>query len=532
MDTDSILTKLGQNIYNHFLENTSPGDPFLLLIEPEEYKRIKEEIGNIDEVDNALKWTGKIAGVPRDDCISIAIANLQVQLIYDIAIEKIGDSFYAEMKKYYPNLAEDSDVQHYFERFQEDMWKKVQNIFKKENIFLEIPEPKHGSGRYVQYPKSQRIITWKEIIFYADKFRRIGIKPYQIMSFSDFCGKVHIPDNYDLDNEQNEIIKRIIFSFYNNWDGSTTEELRKPRVKSKSQPLFLKKREPLAYNRLEFTIRIENEKLRYYYKKDEIFEEDVKNQFKDKFVLSFLFDEEYEDWIYTTGPLHSNNKLLVLADKSRWGGKYGQFNPEIITEYYKVYHFENCDNEIAAFAGLHYITKEYFTITGGIRVIGCYHPRHDVLGAWYDFALPAVKMDSQAGSRAFIDSKEIIIENNQIDLSNLALKENHEKWTLKPRKYSLKCTNLPAVYFQVSGISDGNIDAVERGWKISSTSLRPITAGESPDIAGLRFNHSHTDDKGSLRPFLYRIDYLQNRISHIGLDEKIAKQERRKMYGV
>jgi hypothetical protein len=532
LSADKILAQLGQNIYRYFLEKTSAGDPFLLLIEPEEYRRLKEKTGNTDDVDSALKTTGRLTKVPPDDYISIAVANLQVQLIYDIATEKIDDSFYAEMKKYYPNLTNDSDVQRYFGRFQEDMWKKVRNIFKKENIFLEIPKPKHGSERYVQYPKSQRIITWKEIIVYADKFKRIGLEPHQILSFSEFCEKVHIHENYHLDDEQNKIIRKIIFSFYNNWDGSKTEDLKKPRHTSRSQQLFFKKRTDLANNRFEFTIKIENEKLRYYFEKSEIFEEAVKNQFNKKPVLPFLLDEEYEDWIYTAGSLHSNNQLLVLVDKTR---PCEQFKPEFTTEYYNVYHFKNCDNKIAEFAGLQFTTKEYFTIIGGIRVINCYHARNDVLGAWYDFALPVVKIDSSASSRVFIDSNEIIVENNCIDLSNLTLKESHEKRILESREkeYSLKCTNLSAVYFQVSGISNGSIDEIEKGWKISSTSLRPIKSGETPDIAGLLFNYSpYTNAKGNFRPFLYKIDYLQNRLSHIRLDERITKQDRRGWYGI
>jgi hypothetical protein len=531
MDTDSILTKLGQNIYNHFLKNTSPGDPFLLLIEPEEYKRIKEETGNLENVDRALKSTGYISETPSD-YISIVIANLQVQMIYDIVIEKIDDSFYTEMKRYYPNLTEDSQVLRYFERFQENMWKKVKDVFEKRNISLQIPKPKDGSGRYVQFPKSQRIITWKELSSYADFFKCLNLKPYQIMSFSDFCDKVYIPDNYHLDNEQNEIIRKIVFSFYNNWDGSKTEDLRKPRHTSKSQQLFFNTRTGLADNRFEFTIRIKNEKLHYYFKDNEISEKKVKNQFESKFVLSFLFNEEYEDWIYTTSHLHLNNRLLVLVDKTR---PWGQFKPEFITEYYNVYHFKNCDNKIADFAKRHFITKEYFTIIGGIQVINRYHFRNDVLGAWYDFALPVVKINYSECSQAFIDSREIIIKNNRIDIANPILKENHEKWTLKPREkeYSLKCTNFRPVYFQISGISASNSNAIEKGWKISTSSLRPIKSGETPEITGLLFNcSSYTYNKGNLRPFLYKIDCLQNRMSHIRLDEKITKQERRRIYGI
>ena len=115
------------------------------------------------------------------------------------------------------------------------MWENVKKIFARKNRCLEIPEQKHGSGRYVQYPKSQRLITWRELSCYADEFIHLHLELHQILSFNDFCIKV-------FSGYQDEIIKKIVFSFYDKWDGSSTVELREPKHKSKSQPLFMKNR--------------------------------------------------------------------------------------------------------------------------------------------------------------------------------------------------------------------------------------------------------------------------------------------------
>jgi hypothetical protein len=532
MDKDFILSKLGQNIFNYFIENTNPGEPFLLLIDPMEYQNIKENTGNIKDVDHALKLTGYLSNVPND-YISIAVANLQVQLIYDIDVRNIDDSFYSVMKNYYSNLVEDHNVYLYFRGFQENLWANVALVFSRKNRCLEIPPKKEGSGRYVQFPKSQRLITYNELIGYADNFLRISLEPHQIISFYDFCKKLYLPFNYSFTNEQNEIIKKIIFAFYNKWNGSSTNEIRKQKQRSKSPLLFSKNRIDVTENKLELTIRFENERMVYRFGKNTITEQELKNHFKNKSVLSFLYDDEYEDWLYTIRPLHSRNRLLVLVDKlaRRNTDKYKLL---FSTEYYTVYHFDCCDNNVASFTGLSFVTKEYFTIIGGIRIVNWYHFRNDVLGAWYDFALPKIRVDLGIDTQVFIDSKEIIIVDGCIDLDNLVLKENNKNWKLEPRdkEYALKCSDLSPVYFSIKAPKSCSDIDLNRGWKISLDSLRPIKQDEIPDMAGLLINSSfYIRKEGGLRPFLHKKEYLQNRISHRGLDEWIVNLEKRSLYG-
>ncbi|MDR2942707.1 MAG: hypothetical protein LBV17_08980 [Treponema sp.] len=535
VDNSSILTKLGQKIYNYFLEITGPGEPFLLLIEPFEYNRLKEETGNIKDVDRALKSTSSTF---TNDYIRIAVANLQVQLIYNIDFKNIiDDSFYRKMKDFYPSLKDNNEVSQYFREIdQEKIWEKVRDIFEKEGRLLQIPKKKNGSGRFVQFPKSQRLVTSKELIEYADKFIKINLEPHLVLSFSDFCSKVYIKSN-NLNNEEYEIIKKIVFSFYCNWDGSSTKELRISRQRNKPQLFFDKKnRNKFSENEFEFTLKVENEELIYYFDGKKVSEQDVKEKFKNKQKLSFLYDEEYEDWVYTTRPLHMKNRLLIFIDKHDSEHRRQDFiNFSIFsTENYYVYHFQNCDNDIAKFACLPFITKEYFTIIGGIRIINCCHFRDDVLGAWYDFALPKIKLNCKNNIQVFIDSEEILINDNLIDLTNLILKTNKQK-TLIPREkeYSIKCTDLPPVYFLVKDSNIANNEIIEKGWKISSYSLHPIKSGETHDISGLLFSDiQETSINNKLRSFLSKNDHLQNRLFHARLNKNITNIERRRLYGI
>jgi hypothetical protein len=91
----------------------------------------------------------------------------------------------------------------------------------------------------------------------------------------------------------------------------------------------------LSENKFKFTLRIENEKPIYYFDGDEKSERDVKKTFQNKQILSFLYDEEYEDWMYTTRPLHERNRLLVFVDKLLfWHNRQRKFKFIQKTEYY------------------------------------------------------------------------------------------------------------------------------------------------------------------------------------------------------
>jgi hypothetical protein len=286
---------------------------------------------------------------------------------------------------------------------------------------------------------------------------------------------------------------------------------------------------------------MEDEELKYYFGGKEVSEKDVSEKFKNEHALSFLYDEEYENWVYITSRrrLRSEDKLMVLIKHKK------HLAPYLKTGFFYIYLFETCDPNIAKFAGLPFsAAKEYFSVIGGIRVANYYRLRNDALGAWYDFALPKIKINLGGVKRVFIDSKEIMVNNDFIDLADLTLKEENKKLLFKAREkeYSLKCTAgrdaLPPVFFVIkSAVNDDN-SFDDSGWKISKCSLRPIKSDEAPDIIGLKFCHSDiditTDIRGDeeLRPFLYKIDKLQNRFSNTSINKKISLLEKRRLYGV
>jgi hypothetical protein len=60
MSAHDLLVALGKKIFQRIIEDTNPGDEFLLsLIDPATFDKLKEETGDLQQVENALKSTGR-----------------------------------------------------------------------------------------------------------------------------------------------------------------------------------------------------------------------------------------------------------------------------------------------------------------------------------------------------------------------------------------------------------------------------------------------------------------------------------------
>jgi hypothetical protein len=485
MSDHDLLTILGENIFDRIIEDTNPGDEFLLsIIDPDTFDKLKEEIGDSQQVENALKSTGRLYNVP-DDYTAISVALLQASLIY-FEINITDDSFYSKMKNYYPNLNENSDVQRYFEDIQEPLWGKVKSTFVREKRYLRIPQRKKGSGRYVQFPKSQQLIRWRELAEYADKFIKIKLEPGRILSLEDFCSMVHIEYMDDLSHEENEIIQKIVFSFYNKWDGRPSDEIRIKRFKAESETT-------LKHPEKEITISLNYEELCIYSSGHKISESELVKIFSDELVIPFVFDEDYQDWRYTNKVLQSNDGLLVLVNKSykKYPDIFEKMKSDCLeTNHFHVFIFKEIDNEISNFVKLDFDKKEIYTIIGGIKVNTKYNFVNNVLGCWYDSAFPKIKINLPLVTSVFIDSNEILVDKGQIDLSNLVLKEAKKKYPLPAGKHTLKCSGVSPAYFYIEECKANANIAINRGWIISSADLRPARNNEKPNIIGLKLLNS------------------------------------------
>jgi hypothetical protein len=433
------------------------------------------------------------------------------------------------MKDYYPNLRKNLAVRRYFENFQEPLWEKVKIFFEKKERHLCIPQRKTGPGRYVQFPKSQQLIRWHELVEYADVFIKINLHPDRIFSFDAFCDRVHIDYNYLFSSGENEIIRRIVFSFYNRWDGRPTSEIRTQRFKPQDPG-----GEATGHKGPEITLKFSYETV--FISKDgrKISEDELLNSFTNKLIIPFIFNEDYEEWEYTTKILQTSDRLLVLINKSHKISDcfVNKKCDDLEMKYFHIYIFESrdIDDKVANFVNLDFDKREVYTIIGEIKVRS--NNKNNVIGYWYDFALPRIKINLPSSTRMFIDSNEIAVDKNQIDLSNIFLKHGNEQYRLVPGKHSFKCSGVSPAYFFIEECKSAANISLNHGWIISTNNLRPVKKGENPNVIGLKIKKANEIKNDiNLRPFLNQIEYLQNRPLERLINGKLKTIEKRRNYG-
>ena len=525
MNLNSLLNSFGEKIFNQIIEDTNPGDEFLLsIIDPVTFKTLMEETADFQQMEKALKNSAKSSNI-YNIYIALSIATLQVYLIYDTELKDIDDSFYPKMMSYYPYLNEVSDVLNYFKNNQEEIWSKVKSAFAKKDRYLQIPPQKTGSGRYVQFPKSQQIIRWGQLVQYADLFLRERLEPNQILSLNEFCGKVYF-DIYNKPKEEQDAIKKIVFSFYNKWDGRTSDEIKLQRYKTKDINHVQTKHKT---SKSKITLDIYHGIILFFEDNKEITENDILNIFSNKNVIPFVLDGDYGDWIYTNKSLRTKDELLLLV-KNNHKIHHDFLKCELSDyemKYFKIFIFDTCDLdrfglEIAKLANLELNKKEIYSIIGGIKASNNYNFQNNVLGCWYDFALPKVKVNMIC-STIYLDSKLVNLENNIIDLS---------EYQLKPGEHSLKCKDIsPAFFYIKQPDSKVKIDICS-GWLISSNELRQVNNNEKPNIIGLNVINIHGGiGDSALRPFLSKIAFLEKRPLMQSLNSNIKLMEERRHYG-
>ncbi|MDR1896180.1 MAG: hypothetical protein LBR10_05265 [Prevotellaceae bacterium] len=323
-----------------------------------------------------------------------------------------------------------------------------------------------------------------------------------------------------------------MFSFYNKWDGRQTAEIRTYRFKTQNSINGKPIRQP---GETELTINFNYEEVCIYKRGCKISEDDLLKMFPNKNIIPFVFIEDYEDWKHTRKILQTKDRLLVLINKSY--KKYPQYiertkRDDLKMEHFDIFVFETCNSEAAEFVNLDFDNKEIYTIIGGIKANNNYNFVNNVLGCWYDFALPRIKINAPSPTKVFIDSEEIIIEKNQVDLSNLISKKTNQKYQIEPRRHSFQCAGISPAYFFVEEYKANAGAAINHGWIITANDLRPVKKGEKPNIIGLKIKKpNEITDNNNLRPFLNPIDYLRNRLLDRFLDKKLKAIERRRNYG-
>lgn len=527
--------KLGRSIYDYFIQRTSPNESFNLCIDFYTYEHCANHAG-LSESDIKCLLSGEGMYSVNNSWTALAIVALEIKIAYDIETDKdLQTSYNRRVIKNFHYMNNEVEVQQFYRAYQDDIWKRTKELFAKEKRYLDIPKPKRGSGRYVQYPISQRIIDGISIIKYADIFIDIGLEPCQLLTYEYFKGLVFNQNEFF----RNEMIRRMIFSFYCVWDGRSFYEIRN-RKRTVTQEEREKKARDEFFIQLEPSIRffINNNEIdlmqdavpeKYFWRFDN-------NPFLTSKGFIFLKDNDYQDWLIQqpqNKKIDPEEELLLLTKQENYPDYIESLRNsgeiEVIPVADKKYYLLLLNlKEKGSFSKLNieYTSEPYLSLVGGLK---------SKRNTYYSFALPSVKLlenlyDKTQYKSILLDSKEYPVENGMVRLSGLV-----------PGKHCLKLFNSwdsSEMYFYVAETSERHLPEVH-GWEINfeSNKTEPCRVKENTIIDGLKiigelkWIERKQNDKisfnNSLRPFLQMQERLERRF--VKEDSKIAK--RRRQYG-
>ncbi len=518
-----IQEQLGKAIFDYFLQRTSPNEDFYLLVDSYTYEYCANQAGLTESDINKL-----LEGYGFYDCYkplsSLAIAALEVKIAYDVETNSdLINSYNRRLIEKIKYCEDENSVQKLYQTCdQEAIWRRTKELFAEKNRTLLIPEAKTKKGRYVQFPLSQRIVSGRKIIEYADKFIELGLEQNSGITFDYF-------EKLVLKKSEDKMIKRMVFSFYCMWDGRSYNEIYNRTKISNAQ------REQQAKD--EFCIRLEPEIAIYINQKKIDFEKDEidykylwkldENKYLTHKGIVFIQDENYNDWLplARNKSIDINEDVLLISQQQNVPKHIEDFIKNGKAEIFEIGKYRlillSCfSQEDFEELGIKVTQIPYFSLLGGLKI---------KRNTYYDFALPAIKLSDNFKDykKIFVDLKEYPVENGIAKLTDKLSAGKHYVKLLNSWKSS-------EVYFYVENVQNTEIADIH-GWDLNCAKQKAEPAQDSEKIIdGLKSckelkwifkDESKTDE--TLRTFQRQNDKLVNRFIKIGN----MKLNRRSQYG-
>lgn len=540
MSSIEILEKLGLIIIKEYI--TPQNKDFYLLVDEFMFKSFLEKLQekykiSPDGVYSSLKdLKCNCHGNPN---VAIAIASYQVMIFYSLDKEASPDAYNEKLLSseaykgityqayWYQETAPCAPEEG--QAFQEKLWALLKKSFKIANI----PDNKKRNemDRYVQFPKSQNILDTSIHTFrikYADQFIKKGLEPNKGITYQKFSN-LFFDKKQDYDDE---ILKRLVFSFYCMWDGNSYQEIIEGKCLTREQ------REKEA--KTEFCIQIYDE-VKIYINKEPINLNE--SQIDDKYLYRFnkhgiinkgyvfIKDSDYNDWIPYNRAIDPEEEVLILTTeqtdfKKNIKDLISKGEIEVISAgKYKVLILSLKDRGSFDHFNIKLTQIQYFNLEGGIK---------SKRNTYYSFALPIVKLiknkDDKKYQSIYLDSKEYPIKQGQGTLPEY----------LNPGKHSIKISDSwdsAEIIFYVEDKKDSRPENSSFGWVLNNieNKVYPSNNTDKPTVTGLnlcgnlswieRSNvNKNIKGKTKLRSFLQLNEKLKNRFNIIG-NIKIEKGE-------
>lgn len=375
MNVMSIYGDFNEYIYLHFFGDENVGQFICLSVDDSFINQFcsKKDIDLLYYKSAIMQELGKdwsnvitasdIDGMPK----YLGLLAIQVYAAYLMR----KDSLHSE-RAYNPRMIEllglnsDYELQSLYRAHQNDVWARFKDWCAYKGYLVELPSPTTGMRCFIQYPISQALLNQEDYRALSRFFIKRQIRPSEHFSFTAFCKLTfpvekreinrHFDQLYERHLELGTILnlKKQLFSYYNNWDGSGQMHYGRENVPS------LIDIGDQRFHKPEFQLLILNSNLTSAKLTDawdrelKIFDlnveglrEKISNHgfvFPYNHVIVFKYDNDYNDWIETRY-VNRYCKCILLFDKSKTqlltASSYKQLaGKDYSTAYYYIYEFD------------------------------------------------------------------------------------------------------------------------------------------------------------------------------------------------
>ena len=502
-----MLRSVGHEILTYLKEVfSSPGSQIKICVDPYAFKNCVERAGcSYDAVISQLKYSARCQS--DDGYRALAIVAFQTKITYEISLNSIFNDAYLPMLNRYGI----SDTNGYFsggtttigKTAQDKTWQIASDILEKNDLFLDLGNvyEHDGAYRYVQYPRSQRIISKNDLLKFIDVFESLGLLPGSDISYNDFkrllekrpvCARIIYNAHIECHTgKASDFLQHLVYGFYKNWDGSSRSDIEKfggggrGGGKSALENYFFSAY-PFDEGR-NFEI---NGSLKKGQKELQNVPEVViagsqceKNPY---FTLVFGYSSE---WCFAKGYPRLGQSVLMIYKQTDWKRIWAlrTDNPdEIFIRPWKDYYVvavKSLTDKIANILRLKYRLEPPVEYIGGLR------SRYAYVQGWLDFAKPMIRLSSVYSNEPIIIknkknsfSREVKINNSIIDLETVEL---------APDQYFIISNGrrVPDSDFEIASITKEMRKESICGWELTTIGeLSPCKDCSRINVVGFDFS--------------------------------------------
>lgn len=517
-----MLSHIGQEILAYLKSIYAPGSQIKICVDPYTFKKCVEQAGyNYEVVISKLKSSARCQS--NEGFKALTIVAFQTKLTYEIAADgRFQDAYLPALN--HVGVINSNDyfsggVKCIGHTAQDLTWDYASNLLKENGLYLDRGNvyEHEGPNRYVQYPRSQQIVSKNDLLKVIDDFESIGLLPGQDIAYVDFLrlmrrSKILIEEVYRVHmechtSEARNILGHLVYGFYKNWDGSSRPEIERPGGGGGSglaQENYFFSAYPFDENDLSEITASMYKGSRELKKIPEAVVAGYNFEKSPYFTLVYGYTSE---WAFARGLPRLGQSVLVIFEKAYWNKHRAQqfinIDDVFVREWndYYVVAVKSLTCQIADLLGVGRQLAPSVEYIGGLR------SRHAYVQGWLDFAKPKIKLSPEFTSSSVIIankkhtySKEISMRDSVVDLDQIEL---------APDQYFLISNGrrVPDSEFEIASFPLEMKKESLPGWNVSlKDGMNPSSDLRKINVVGFDFLSGDESDERSFLKQLHKFE--------------------------